>query len=160
MKHPIIIVFTCLFTFSSCVNKQDIIENKVYAQLGDSCVSIVSDLIMNYFKEIKYPPLPPDFLTDIINGKYDELFSLNKYDTLGYPIRFTVYKFNSNVDSTDLKEYYEAFDYQNEIRTKYLFENIVIDDTLQTVTLDMIQEAFEEQDSLIDDFQIDKINIY
>jgi hypothetical protein len=154
MKNLKLITIFLLIFCSSCSNKQTKLEKEIFTQLGDSCIYKISDFIKTQLNTIKFPPPPPDivltFYTDTLNGKK----SLNKYDTLAYPFRFSVLEFNSKVDTSILKDYYKAFSAQNAIRIKYIYENIIINDSLYIPTSGLIEELFKNYSDLAVEFSL------
>jgi hypothetical protein len=159
MKQSILFLIIFLIISSSCSLRQNYYEKKVFNQLGDSCVYKISNLIEHALKKYSCIPPPTDFLIGMLNGKYGNEFSLNKYDTLGYPCRFSVYEFKSKVDTLNVKEYYKEYYYENDIRIRYIYENILIYDTIETPTLNMLHELTDVQDNISNNLQYDKIDI-
>lgn len=134
IKHLTSYIIVFLISFVSCTNKQTVFEQKVLKQLGDSCVIIVKNYLKKEFTENMYPPPYPTILSELFRDTSKARIELNKFDTLGYPLRFSVIDIASKTNTISLTHYYKEYKRQNEIRIRYMYENISINDTFETPT--------------------------
>ena len=152
MKLLTLFVIFCFLLTSSCANNQSIEEEKILAQFGDSCVNRLYIIIKNTFYPC--PPPPPTGILSFFDDTIKAKFKLNRLDTLGYPFKFSVYNFKFKCDSS-INEYYKAFAQQNDIRINYIYENIIISDTLQFHNSVLLAKAVHNNDSLINEYTLD-----
>jgi hypothetical protein len=156
IKHLTSYIIIFLVSFVSCTNKQTVFEQKVLAQLGDSCVIIVKNYLKTEFKQNLYPPPYPTALSDLLRDTSKARIELNKVDTLGYPLRFSVIDVASKTDTVSLEHYYREFKRQNEIRIRYVYENITINDTFQTPTWAIINKVLRPTETTTLKYNLNK----
>lgn len=157
MKLLIFYILVCFILTSSCTDKQRIDEKKIFTQVGDSCINRFYSSIKKGFDKTLYPPPPSTMLAKFFDDSIYARQKLIKLDTLGYPFKFSVYNFQSKNDSS-VDEYYKAFDQQNKIRLNYICENIFIYDSLLIPSSAILAEAVRNNDTLINEFKLDRLN--
>jgi hypothetical protein len=93
---------------------------------------------------IDVPPPPPDMIKEFYKDTIEGKALLTKYDTLAYPYKISVLGHKAISNKSLIDDYFSAFEDQNEIRIRFVCENIIISDSLLIPTSSICNKIYPE----------------